>query len=75
MRENLPVFPHRRAGFADAPALFPAVGIIEIALLATFGGGIEGFGTAGMDPASPPRQRSGEVEAVNFAQGLQVMAE
>jgi len=51
MRENLPVFPHRRAGFADAPALFPGVGIIEIALLATFGGCIEGYGTAGMNPA------------------------
>jgi hypothetical protein len=34
MRKNLPVFPHRRVGFADAPALFPAVGIIKKALLA-----------------------------------------
>jgi len=25
MRKNLPVFPHRRVGFADAPALFPAL--------------------------------------------------
>jgi len=30
MRKNLPVFPHRRAGFAGAAALFPAVGIIEM---------------------------------------------
>jgi len=30
MRENLPVFPHRRVGFADAPALFPAVVIVEM---------------------------------------------
>ena len=37
MRKNLPVFPHRRAGFAGAPALFPAVWIIEKLCLATFG--------------------------------------
>jgi hypothetical protein len=30
MRKNLPVFPHRRVGFADAPALFPADGIYEM---------------------------------------------
>jgi hypothetical protein len=30
MRKNLPVFPHRRAGFAGAAALFPADVIIEI---------------------------------------------
>jgi hypothetical protein len=30
MRENLPVFPHRRAGFAGAPASFPADVIVEI---------------------------------------------
>jgi hypothetical protein len=34
MRKNLPVFPHRRAGFAGAAALFPAVWIIENLLLA-----------------------------------------
>jgi len=27
MRKNLPVFPHRRFGFAEAAALFPADGI------------------------------------------------
>jgi hypothetical protein len=27
MRENLPVFPHRRFGFAEAAASFPAVWI------------------------------------------------
>jgi hypothetical protein len=32
MRENLPVFPHRRAGFAGAPASFPADVIVEIFL-------------------------------------------
>ena len=30
MRKNLPVFPHRRAGFAGAAALFPAEVTIEI---------------------------------------------
>jgi hypothetical protein len=30
MRKNLPVFPHRRAGFAGAAALFPADVIIEV---------------------------------------------
>jgi len=30
MRKNLSVFPHWRVGFADAPALFPVVGIIEV---------------------------------------------
>jgi hypothetical protein len=37
MRKNLPVFPHRRAGFAGAAALFPAVRIIEKLRLATIG--------------------------------------
>jgi len=35
MRKNLPVFPHRRVGFADAAALIPAVGIVRMSLLAT----------------------------------------
>jgi hypothetical protein len=30
MRKNLPVFPHRRAGFAGAAALFPADWIYEM---------------------------------------------
>jgi hypothetical protein len=34
MRENLPVFPHRRVGFADAPAPIPAVWISKEFLLA-----------------------------------------
>jgi hypothetical protein len=30
MRKNLPVFPHRRVGFAAAAALFPADGIFRM---------------------------------------------
>ncbi len=37
MRKNLPVFPHRRAGFAGAPALFPADEILLKSLHATHG--------------------------------------
>jgi len=72
-------FPSSAGRLRRRACSFSAVGIIEMALRATFGGGIEGYGTAGMNPAWPPRRRdqagSGEVEAVNFAQGLQVMAE
>src|SRR5260370_18179729 len=51
MRKNLPVFPHRRVGFADAAALFPAVWINEIPLPATLGSQPTTSGTAGINPA------------------------
>ena len=38
MRKNLPVFPHRRAGFASAAALFPAVWTIGIVTPSNIGG-------------------------------------
>ena len=48
MRKNLPVLPHRRAGFAGAAALFPANGTIEISTPGHVSGIQVGLGTAGV---------------------------
>jgi hypothetical protein len=53
MRKNLPVFPHRRAGFAGAPALFPAVWIIEKLRLATFGSVLSELSRGRDEPGRP----------------------
>jgi hypothetical protein len=51
MRKNLPVFPHRRAGFAGAAALFPADEIYEMFSWRGVVDQKDGQGTAGMNPA------------------------
>jgi len=72
-------FPSSAGRLRRRACSFSAVGIIEMALRGPQRipkKGWEGVRDGcPVDPASPPRQRSGEVEAVNFAQGLQVMAE